>query len=139
MAAKQRSANIDAAAGAVEEVARIITQIRAQEALAYLDALETDRKAALTLSEQKAEEARLIKVRQECFQTAMEILGRGISAGRPRTNLSDATGPITKSTSPCSTEADGRSAGSSCKNCRFPVRQASPVAFETGGSGLELL
>lgn len=50
-----------------------------QEALAYLDALEADRKAALALSEQKAEEARLIKARQEGFQTAMEILGRGIS------------------------------------------------------------
>jgi len=32
-----------------------------EKALAYLDALEADRQAALALSEQKAEEARLIK------------------------------------------------------------------------------
>ena len=49
------------------------------EALAYLDALEADRKAALALSVQKAEEAKLIMARQEGFQAAMEILGSGIS------------------------------------------------------------
>ena len=53
-----------------------------QEALAYLDALEADRKAALALSEQKAEEAKLIKARQEGFQAAIEILGSGISVRR---------------------------------------------------------
>jgi hypothetical protein len=36
-----------------------------EQALAYLDALEADRKAALALSEQKAEEAKLIQARQE--------------------------------------------------------------------------
>ncbi len=36
---------------------------------------------ALALSEQKAEEARLIKARQEGFQAAMEMLGLAISAG----------------------------------------------------------
>jgi hypothetical protein len=36
--------------------------------------LDADRKAALALSDQKAEEARLIKARQEGFQTAMEML-----------------------------------------------------------------
>ena len=51
----------------------------AEEALAYLDALEADRKAALALSVQKAEEAKLIMARQEGFQAAMEILGSGIS------------------------------------------------------------
>jgi len=50
-----------------------------EEALAYLDALEADRKAALALSVQKAEEAKLIMARQEGFQAAMEILGSGIS------------------------------------------------------------
>src|SRR5215831_3552185 len=50
-----------------------------EEALAYLDALEADRKAALALSEQKAQEAKLIKARQEGFRAAMEILGSGIS------------------------------------------------------------
>ena len=44
------------------------------EASAYLDKLEADRLAAIALSEQKAEEARLIKARQEGFRAAMEIL-----------------------------------------------------------------
>jgi len=47
---------------------------------AYLDTLEADRRAALALSEQKAEEARLIKARQEGFRAAMEMLGSAISA-----------------------------------------------------------
>jgi DNA-binding transcriptional ArsR family regulator len=45
-----------------------------ERAVAYLDALEGDRRSALVLSEQKAEEARLIKARQEGFRAAMEIL-----------------------------------------------------------------
>src|ERR1700721_147481 len=48
---------------------------------AYLDTLEADRRAALALSEQKAEEARLIKARQEGFRAAMEMLGTAIPAG----------------------------------------------------------
>lgn len=52
-----------------------------QKALAYLDTLEADRRMALTLSEQKAEEAKLIKARQEGFQAAMEMLGLAIPAG----------------------------------------------------------
>jgi hypothetical protein len=52
-----------------------------EKALAYLDTLEADRRTALALSEQKAEEARLIKARQEGFQAAMEMLGLAISAG----------------------------------------------------------
>ena len=51
-----------------------------EKARAYVDALEADRRAALALSEQKAEEARLIKARQEGFQAAMEMLGLAISA-----------------------------------------------------------
>lgn len=50
-----------------------------EKALAYVDALEADRRAALALSKQKAEEARLIKARQEGFQAAMELLGMTIS------------------------------------------------------------
>jgi DNA-binding transcriptional ArsR family regulator len=42
--------------------------------------LEADRRAALALSEQKAEEARLIKARQEGFQAAMEMAGMAIPA-----------------------------------------------------------
>ena len=52
-----------------------------EKALAYLDTLEADRRMALALSEQKAEEARLIKARQEGFQAAMEMLGFTISPG----------------------------------------------------------
>jgi hypothetical protein len=52
-----------------------------ERVLAYLDMLEADRRAALALSEQKAEEARLIKARQEGFRAAMEMLGTAISAG----------------------------------------------------------
>jgi predicted transcriptional regulator len=52
-----------------------------EQARAYLDAMEADRRAALALSEQKAEEAKLIKARQEGFQAAMDILGGAISVG----------------------------------------------------------
>ncbi len=51
-----------------------------EKALAYLETLEADRQMALALSEQKAEEAMLIKARQEGFQAAMEMLGSAISA-----------------------------------------------------------
>src|SRR2546423_1689534 len=52
-----------------------------EQALAYLDALEADRMAALALSEQKAEEAKLIKARQEGFRAALNILRGETSAG----------------------------------------------------------
>ena len=39
-----------------------------ERARAYLAHLEAERKAALALSEQKAEEAKLIKARQEGFR-----------------------------------------------------------------------
>jgi len=52
-----------------------------EQALAYLETLEADRRAALALSEQKAEEAKLIKARQEGFQAAMDIFGGAISVG----------------------------------------------------------
>jgi hypothetical protein len=48
-----------------------------EKALAYLDALEVDRQAALALSEQKAEEAKLIQARQEGFGAAMKMLSAG--------------------------------------------------------------
>src|SRR5215471_6939461 len=56
------------------------------KALTYLDALEADRQAALALSEQKAEEAKLIKARQEGFRAAMKILGADISAATAEHN-----------------------------------------------------
>jgi len=45
-----------------------------ERARAYLAALEADRQEALALSEQKAEEAKLIRARQEGFQAAMAML-----------------------------------------------------------------
>jgi DNA-binding transcriptional ArsR family regulator len=51
------------------------------KARACLDALEADRRAALALSEQKAEEAKLIQARQEGFRAAMELLGSEIPVG----------------------------------------------------------
>jgi hypothetical protein len=52
-----------------------------EKALAYLDTLEAHRRMALEISEQKAEEAKLIKARQEGFQAAMKMLGLAVSAG----------------------------------------------------------
>ena len=59
-----------------------------EQALAYLDALEADRKAALALSEQKAEEAKLIQARQEGFRAALDIL-RGETSARDRVSEKD--------------------------------------------------
>src|SRR6202022_1331697 len=51
-----------------------------ERARAYLAGLEADRQTALSLSEQKAEEAKLIKAGQEGFQAALALLGE-TSAG----------------------------------------------------------
>ena len=69
-----------------------------EKALAYLDTLEADRRMALALSEQKAEEARLIKARQEGFQAAMEMLGLAISAGDAASDA--APGPASRPKEP---------------------------------------
>jgi len=45
-----------------------------ERAIAYLSKLDADRKAATELSKEKAEEAKLIKARQEGFQEALKIL-----------------------------------------------------------------
>ena len=50
------------------------------EASAYLDKLEAERLAAIAISEQKAEEAKLIGARQEGFRAAMELLTGATSA-----------------------------------------------------------
>ncbi len=50
-----------------------------EKAVAYLTRLEADRRAALAVSEAKAEEAKLIKARLEGFEEALEILGVQIS------------------------------------------------------------
>jgi hypothetical protein len=43
--------------------------------IAYLEKLETERRMALDICNEKAEEAKLIKARQEGFQEALELLG----------------------------------------------------------------
>jgi hypothetical protein len=63
-----------------------------EKALAYLDALEADRQAALALSEQKAEDARLIKARQEGFRAAMDMLGGEIPIGNAEADHSEEPG-----------------------------------------------
>ena len=52
-----------------------------EQAREYLERLEADRRNALQVSEQKAEEAKLIKARQEGFRAAMEIIGIVTSVG----------------------------------------------------------
>ena len=47
----------------------------AEKAAAYLARLEADRRAALAVSEAKAEEAKLITARQKGFEEALEIMG----------------------------------------------------------------
>jgi hypothetical protein len=54
-----------------------------ERARAYLEALEADRLAALAVSEQKAEEAKLIKARQEGFREALQIIREHV----PVTNI----------------------------------------------------
>ncbi len=51
----------------------------AEKAAAYLTRLEADRRAAIAVSEAKAEEAKLIKARQKGFEEALELLGLQIS------------------------------------------------------------
>ena len=55
-----------------------------ERARTYLEALEADRLAALAVSEQKAEEAKLIKARQEGFREALEIFGEHVSTANNR-------------------------------------------------------
>src|SRR5262249_46573462 len=63
----------------------------AAKATAYLEELEASRQAAIAVSEQKAEEAKLIAAQQAGFQAAMEIFAGVISvrgcelqSGKPR-------------------------------------------------------
>ena len=53
----------------------------AEKVAAYLTRLEADRRAAIAVSEAKAEEAKLIKARQEGFREALEILELQLTTG----------------------------------------------------------
>src|SRR6266850_8129294 len=57
----------------------MITPTPIEKATAYIDKLEADRRAAIAISEQKADEAKLIRARLEGFQAAMEILADATS------------------------------------------------------------
>ena len=66
----------------------------ADKATAYLNKLEADRRAAIAVSEEKAEEAKLLKARQQGFQEALAILGSAadgdcanLDPGRRRRNI----------------------------------------------------
>ena len=48
--------------------------------------MEADRRAALALSQQKAEEAKLIEARQEGFRATIRVLGGEISIGQTTPN-----------------------------------------------------
>jgi hypothetical protein len=63
------------------ETGRDLMPTPLEQARAYLDTMEADRRAALALSEQKAEEAMLIQARQEGFRAAMEMLVGAVSVG----------------------------------------------------------
>jgi hypothetical protein len=65
-----------------------------ERARAFLDALEADRQAALTISLEKAEEAKLIEARLEGFQAALQILcGQPLTAPTQSASATDETGP----------------------------------------------
>jgi CRP-like cAMP-binding protein len=50
-----------------------------EKVVAHLNKLEDERRAAIALSKEKAQEAKLIRARQEGFQEALEILNIDIS------------------------------------------------------------
>jgi hypothetical protein len=56
-----------------------------ERAIAHLNKLEADRSAAIAMSKEKAQEAKLIKARQEGFREALEILNLNISAKEEET------------------------------------------------------
>jgi phage terminase Nu1 subunit (DNA packaging protein) len=53
----------------------------AERATAYLAGLEADRRAAIAISEEKAQEAKLIEARQEGFKEALKIFELEIPSG----------------------------------------------------------
>jgi hypothetical protein len=60
-----------------------------KQAYAFLDALEAERQAALALSAQKAEEAKLIQARLDGFRHAMKMLSRQVPVGNGNIGSSD--------------------------------------------------
>jgi|SRR5215472_2856825 len=74
-----------------------------EKARAYLDALETERQAALALSREKAEEAKQLQARLDGFQEAVKMLrghipegNLGVSDDPPAPAVKEATEPAPK-------------------------------------------
>ena len=80
------------------------------EATAYLERLEADRQAAIAMSEQKAEEAKLIRARQEGFQAAMEILtgATSIKSCAGATSINNCAGATSIDSCELQSEKSGR-------------------------------
>jgi hypothetical protein len=69
-----------------------------EKAVAHLNKLEDERRAAIALSKEKAQEAKLIKARQEGFQEALEILNIDISLKDEEASTSTTTPQSSKRT-----------------------------------------
>jgi hypothetical protein len=69
-----------------------------ERAVAHLNKLEDERRAAIALSKEKAQEAKLIRARQEGFQEALEILNVDISLKDEEVPTSNTTPQFDKRT-----------------------------------------
>ena len=69
-----------------------------ERAVAHLNKLEDERSAAIALSKEKAQEAKLIRARQEGFQEALEILNVDISLKDEEVPTSNTTPQFDKRT-----------------------------------------
>jgi hypothetical protein len=69
-----------------------------ERAVAHLNKLEDERRAAIALSKEKAQEAKLIRARQEGFQEALEILNVDISIKDEEVPTSNTTPQFDKRT-----------------------------------------
>jgi hypothetical protein len=69
-----------------------------EKAVAHLNKLEDERRAAIALSKEKAQEAKLIRARQEGFQEALAILNIDISLKDEEASTSTTTTQSNKRT-----------------------------------------
>ena len=69
-----------------------------EKAVAHLNKLEDERRATIALSKEKAQEAKLIRARQEGFQEALEILNIDISLKDEEASISTNIPQSTKRT-----------------------------------------
>jgi hypothetical protein len=69
-----------------------------EKAVAHLNKLEDERRAAIALSKEKAQEAKLIRARQEGFQEALAILNIDISLKDEEASTSTTTTTTTTTT-----------------------------------------